>query len=148
MPASVIQESLAMNPHETEQPVHDLPEDDSAPRAGAALPSNEVNESPSSPPVTFQANTYDLMALGSLASGALLLFSCVTCNMGFYCLPLLPLALGIVGLVGARQSVQAERTQLWSWLGIAAGAIILLLFLIVVVLYVGLIAYAVMTQPS
>jgi hypothetical protein len=137
-----------MNPHETEQPVDDVPEDDSAAGAGATPPSQEVSESASIPPVTFQANTYDLMALGSLASGALLLFSCVTCNMGFYCLPLLPLALGIVGLVGARQSVQAERTRLWSWLGIGAGVIILLLFLLIMALYIGFIAWAVITQPS
>jgi hypothetical protein len=148
MPAPVNQESLAMNPHETEQPVHDVPQGDAAAGPGATLPSNEVGQSSAAPSVTFQANTYDLVALGSLASGALVLFSCLTCNMGFYCLPLLPLALGIVGLVGARQAVQAERTRLWSWLGIAAGAIILLLFLLAILLYIGFIAWAVITQPS
>jgi hypothetical protein len=137
-----------MNPHETEQPVHDVPEGDSADSAGVALSSNEVSESPSMPSVTFQGNTYDLMSLGSLAAGALILFSCLTCNVGFYCLPLVPIALGTIGLIGARQSVQADRTRLWSWLGIAAGVMILLLILLFMVLYFGFIALAIITQQS
>jgi hypothetical protein len=137
-----------MNPHETERPVHNVPEGDSADSAGVALPSDEVSESPSMPLVTFQGNTYDLMSLGSLVVGALVLFSCLTCNAGFYCLPLVPIALGTIGLIGAHQSVQADRTRLWSWLGIAAGVIILLLLLLAIMLYVGFIAWALITQPS
>lgn len=64
--------------------------------------------------VTFMGNTYDLAALGALASGALVLFSCVTCNLGFYCLPFIPLLLGLVGIVSAREAVNEERTKLWS----------------------------------
>jgi len=76
--------------------------------------------------VTFMGNTYDLAALGALASGALVLFSCVTCNLSFYCLPFIPLLLGLVGIVSAREAVNEERTKLWSWLGIGAGVIVLL----------------------
>ncbi len=62
--------------------------------------------------VTFMGNTYDLAALGALGSGALVLFSRLTCNMGYYCLPLIPLLLGLVGVISAREAVNKERPQL------------------------------------
>ena len=80
--------------------------------------------------VTFMGNTYDLAALGALGSGALMLFSCLTCNIGYYCLPFIPLLLGLVGIVSAREAVNKERTQLWSWLGIGAGVIVLVVTLL------------------
>jgi FtsH-binding integral membrane protein len=83
--------------------------------------------------VTFMGNTYDLTALGALASGALVLFSCATCNMGFYCLPFIPLLLGIVGIVSAREAVNEKRTRLWSWLGAGAGIIILVGMVVMVI---------------
>jgi len=83
------------------------------------------NQNPGRRTVTFMGNTYDLAALGALASGALVLFSCVTCNMGFYCLPFIPLLLGLVGIISAREAVDEKRTRLWSWLGAGAGIIIL-----------------------
>ena len=55
--------------------------------------------------VTFMGNSYDLAALGAIASGALVLASCVTCGMGLYCLPLIPLLLGLVGIVSAREAL-------------------------------------------
>lgn len=75
--------------------------------------------------VTFMGNTYDLAALGALASGALVLFSCITCNMGFYCLPFIPLLLGLVGIISAREAVNEARTRLWSWLGVGTGIVVL-----------------------
>ncbi len=98
---------------------------------------------PAPPEATFKGNTYDLAALGALASGIIALFSCVTCGMGVYCLPLVPLVLGLIGLLSARQSVEEERTRLWSWLGIAAGGLIVLLTIAGVVLYIGFIVLAV-----
>ncbi len=95
------------------------------------------------PEATFKGNTYDLAALGALTSGVVVLFSCLTCNMGFYCLPLLPLVLGLIGLLSARQSVEEERTRLWSWLGIAAGGFITLLIVAGIVLYVAFIVLAI-----
>jgi hypothetical protein len=148
MPGSAGQETLPMSSPETEQSVQDVPAGDSAHTAGVAPSSNKVSEAPSTPSVTFQGNTYDLMALGSLVVGGLVLFSCLTCNTGIYCLPLVPIALGTIGLIGARQSVQADRTRLWSWLGIAAGVMILLLIVLAMVLYIGFIALAIITQPS
>ncbi len=95
------------------------------------------------PEATFKGNTYDLAALGALISGIIALFSCVTCGMGIYCLPLVPLVLGLIGLLSARQSVQEERTRLWSWLGIAAGGFIVLLTIAGIVLYVAFVVLAV-----
>lgn len=89
---------------------------------------------------TFLGNTYDLAAMGALGSGMLALLSCVTCNTVYYCLPLLPIALGVVGLVAAEQSVNAHRTRTWSWIGIAAGIIIILVALAAIVLYLAFIA--------
>ena len=91
------------------------------------------------PAITFQGNSYDLFSLGSLITGALILFSCLTCNMGYYCMPVVPVALGIVGILASHQAIDGRRTQLWSWLGIGAGALVLLLILAAVVLYVGFI---------
>lgn len=86
---------------------------------------------------TFLGNTYDLAALGALGSGILALLSCVTCNTVYYCLPLLPIAFGVVGLVAAERSVNAHRTRTWSWIGIAAGVFILLVALAAIALYIA-----------
>ena len=97
-------------------------------------------DAPSSGPrVTFRGNSYDLVSLVSLATGGLILFTCLTCNLGYYCMPIIPMALGLVGVLSAHQAVDARRTRLWSWLGIAAGGLMLLLILVVVALYVGFI---------
>jgi hypothetical protein len=103
---------------------------------------------PAAPETTFRGNTYDLAALGALTSGVLVLFSCLTCGFGFYCLPLVPLVLGVIGLLSARQSVEEKRTRLWSWLGIAAGGLMLLLIIAGVILYIAFIVLAVVAGQS
>lgn len=94
------------------------------------------------PRVTFRGNTYDLISMGALASVALILFTCVTCGMGYYCLPVLSVVLGAIGVLSARQAVEEGRTRLWSWLGIAGGGILLLLLAVCFVLYIAFIAIA------
>jgi hypothetical protein len=47
--------------------------------------------------------------------------------------------LGLVGLLAARQSVEVKRTRLWSWLGIAAGGIVVLLVVAGIGLYIAFI---------
>ena len=94
------------------------------------------------PRVTFRGNSYDLIAMGSLASAALILFTCVTCGMGYYCLPVLSVVLGAIGVLSARQAVEVERTRLWSWLGLAGGGILLLLMALCFVLYIAFIVIA------
>jgi hypothetical protein len=109
-----------------------------------ALPTADVAETDlaDAPQVTFRGNSYDLISLGSLITAALILFSCVTCGMGYYCLPVISVVLGAIGVLGARQAVDGERTRLWSWLGIAAGGFILLIMAVAFVLYIAFIILA------
>jgi hypothetical protein len=109
-----------------------------------ALPTADVAETDlaDAPQVTFRGNSYDLISLGSLITAALILFSCVTCGMGYYCLPVISVVLGAIGVLGARQAVDGERTRLWSWLGIAAGGFILLIMAAAFVLYIAFIILA------
>ena len=89
--------------------------------------------------VTFMGNTYDLAALVAVITGAVLVFICLTCGLGGYCLPLVPIAAGIVGLASAARAQDPARTRLYSWLGIGAGGAAILLALVLFALYVGLI---------
>jgi hypothetical protein len=95
------------------------------------------------PQVTFMGNSYDITAVVAVVSGALIAFSCLTCNMGGYCLPIVPVVLGIVGLLSAEDSVDPSRTRLLSWLGVGGGGIVLLLMLLGIILYFGFIVLAV-----
>jgi hypothetical protein len=100
------------------------------------------------PTITFQGNNYDLAAVVGVIIGGITLLSCATCNLGFYLLPFLPLILGLIGLITAKDSVNPERTRLLSWLSIGSSAIIILLILAVVILYIGFIVYAVANEGS
>ena len=109
--------------------------------APAGTPAGEESQEgpPPRPSVTFMGNNVDLASLGALASALLMIFMCLTCNMGFYCLPAVPLILGVVGLLMASRSVDAQRTRLWSWIGVGTGTIMVILLLIGILLFVGLI---------
>ena len=139
-----------MNENVSEELVESVPGEEPEEAGGSeeVLPPGGAGEAglPNGPQVTFRGNTYDLISLGSLVTGALILFSCLTCNTGYYCLPLISVALGAVGLLSARQAVEVERTKLWSWLGIVAGGIVLLLVVLCFVLYIGFIALAIVTD--
>lgn len=108
----------------------------SAPEAAKAAPPPAAQPA-EGPLVTFRGNTYDLAAFGSLISGIIVLASCLTCNTSTYCLPLLPIVLGLIGVVSANQSVDARRTRTWSWIGVAAGVLILVVVLAAIVLYIA-----------
>jgi hypothetical protein len=127
-----------MNPDATQQPAEDVHKSD--------VEEGQGGGPPVPPSVTFRGNTYDLISLGSLFSGAFLLFTCLTCNLGYYCLPVLSIVLGAIGVLSARQSVQAQRTRLWSWLGIAAGGIVLLLIVLFFICYIGFIVLAIASE--
>ena len=86
---------------------------------------------------TFRANGLDVTALGALASGILVLVTCLTCGQAFYCLPLLPLLLGFVGLAMAKDAVNPKRTRLWSWLGIGSGTATILLVALAIAGYLS-----------
>ena len=108
-------------------------------------PNNLANFSILGPDGSLLASTV-LISLGALITGAMILFSCLTCNMGYYCLPLVSIALGAVGVLSARQSVDARRTRLWSWVGIAAGAFLLFFIAALFALYIGFIVLAIVVD--
>jgi hypothetical protein len=87
------------------------------------------------PETTFTGNSIDLTSFGALSSAILLLFLCLTCNMGFYCLPLIPLILGIVGVGMARQSANPGRTKTLSWISIGVGGVVILLIFAAIMAY-------------
>jgi hypothetical protein len=93
---------------------------------------------PERPAVTFLGNSIDLASLGAMVLGLLSLFMCMSCNMGFYCLPFIPIILGLVGLVSAGQAVDVERTRLWSWIGLGSGLFFLVLFAAALIFYIAL----------
>jgi hypothetical protein len=95
------------------------------------------------PRVTFMGNSYDLASLGALATGVVLLLMCLTCNQAAYCLPCVPLILGIIGLAMAKDAVDAERTRLWSWIGIGSTGVIAALIGLAIVGYAFFIAVVV-----
>ncbi|MGC9520713.1 MAG: hypothetical protein ACP5HG_02390 [Anaerolineae bacterium] len=98
--------------------------------------------------VTFRGNSYDLTALGAFASGVLVLLSCLTCGQAFYCLPVIPLILGVIGIVMARDSVDAHRTRLWSWLGIGGSALTILLGIFAIASYVAFVLFLIMLSQT
>jgi hypothetical protein len=121
-------------------PALDEREDTAGEDPGAQTAGDESQaETPPRPSVTFMGNNVDLASLGALASAILMIFICLTCNMGIYCLPVVPLALGLVGLLMASRSVDMSRTRFWSWIGVGTGTIMLILLLIGILLYVGLV---------
>jgi hypothetical protein len=87
------------------------------------------------PTVTFMGNTYDLTSVVAVTVGGVVLFTCFTCNMGFYCLPFIPVILGIIALVSAKDSVDPERTKKLSWIGIGSGIAIIILAALAIVAY-------------
>ena len=93
--------------------------------------------------VTFMGNSYDLTAVVAVVTGGVIAFSCLTCNLGYYCLPVVPMVLGLVGLLSAEDSVDPSRTRLLSWLGVGGGGIVMLLMILALVLYFGFIILAI-----
>jgi hypothetical protein len=108
--------------------------------ATAALSAAETS---SRPTVTFRGNNYDLMSVVGVTIGGVVLLSCATCNMGFYCLPLVPIALGAIGLAMSKESVDPDRTRLLSWLSLGAGAAIFALIFAGIALYIFFIIFAI-----
>jgi hypothetical protein len=105
-------------------------------------------ETAAKPAITFQGNSYDLAAVVGVTIGGITLLSCATCNLGVYLLPFLPLILGLIGLITAKDSVNPERTRLLSWISIGSGAVILLLILVVIILYIGFFVFAIANESS
>lgn len=86
--------------------------------------------------ITFQGNNYDLLSVVGVTIGGLVLLSCFTLNMIWYCFPMIAIILGAIGLAMAKDSVNPERTRLLSWLSLGSGAAILVLIILAVIAYV------------
>jgi hypothetical protein len=100
------------------------------------------------PTVTFQGNSYDLMSVVGITIGGVVLLSCATCNFGFYCLPFVPIGLGVIGLAMAKESVDPDRTRLLSWLSVGSGAVILALLVAGIALYIFFIIFAIAAESG
>jgi small-conductance mechanosensitive channel len=127
----------------------DLVESTSPEEVEATLePTAEVvaEETRQKPVVTFRGNSYDLTAVVAVTVAGVILLTCATCNFGFYCLPLVPIILGIIGLVSAKDSIDPERTKLLSWISVGTGAVIVVLVFLAVAAYIGFIIFAVAAQ--
>jgi hypothetical protein len=98
--------------------------------------------------VTFQGNSYDLAAVIGVTIGGMVLLSCLTCNLGYYCLPVAPIILGAIGLIAAKDAVDPDRTKLLSWLSLGAGVAVILLIVLFVAAYIAFIFFAVMADSG
>ena len=114
----------------------------------APAPLPEESEPASKPVVTFRGNNYDLASVVGVTVGGIVLFSCLTCNAGFYCLPIVPIILGIIGLVAARDAVDPDRTRLLSWLSVGSGVAILLLIILGIAAYFAFIFFVIMADSG
>jgi len=137
---SASEASAAGNPQSAE-PVVEVP-------AAAGQVSLESAAAARRPQVTFMGNSYDLTAVVAVTAGAMVAIPCVTCNMGYYCLPVVPIVLGLVGLLSAKDSVDADRTRLLSWLGIGGGALVFVLMILALLAYFGFIAVVIMAGAA
>ena len=88
------------------------------------------------PQPEYRGNNYDLYALLAGTLGGTVLALCFTFNTLLYCLPLAPLALGIIALRNSRAAVDPQRTRNLAWVGIAGGAVGTLALLIGIALFI------------
>jgi len=117
-------------------PEADAPTPEESVEAEPAVPVETGAVSGSKPVVTFRGNNYDLMSVVGASIAGATLFACGTCGFGFYCLPFIPLILGVVGLFSLKESVDPDRTKLLSWAGIAVGSLVVLLILAGILFYI------------
>ncbi len=84
------------------------------------------NVSPSSKLIAqpkYSGNDYDVYALVAGTLGGSTLLMCMTYNLALYCLPILPLVLGIITLRNVHRSVDAKRSRNLAWIGIVGGGL-------------------------
>ncbi|MDE3088570.1 MAG: hypothetical protein KGJ80_04210 [Chloroflexota bacterium] len=84
----------------------------------------------------YSGNDYDVYALVAGTLGGSSLLMCVSFNTALYCLPVIPLILGIIALRKASQSVDPNRTRKLAWLGIAGGGLGTLFVLVLIAIFV------------
>ncbi len=101
-------------------------------------PPSSLNASVPPPLVTeqYRGNQYDIYSLLAGTLGGTVLLLCFSANMGFYCLPIIPLVLGIIAYRNAHTSVDPQRTRNLALVGIAGGGLGTLLALCMIVFFV------------
>ena len=110
------------------------------PPAPAAPP---VPAAPAKPAPSFLGNANDLVALIAAVSGAAIFGSCFA-SVAAWCVPLV---LGIIGLVLAKEAVDPKRARLLSAVGVVSMVVLFLLFIAFIVLYVIFIAWIMKQNP-
>ncbi len=110
--------------------------------------SSSLNTNAPPPLVTeqYRGNQYDIYSLLGATLGGTVLALCFSANFAFYCLPIVPLVLGIIALRNAHASVDPQRTRNLAWVGIAGGGLGTLLTICMImffVLYFGFIFLAI-----
>lgn len=101
------------------------------PVATSIQPSTET-----APKEKYSGNRYDLYALVAGTLGGSSLLMCLSFNMALYCLPIVPLALGIIALRKSSQSVDPNRARNLAWVGIAGGGLGTLFTLAIIAFFV------------
>ncbi len=107
----------------------------------STIPASVPPQVPPSPPLPlkeYQGNQYDLYSLLAGVLGGSTLLMCISGGMAYYCLPIVPLILGIIALRRAKTAADPQRTRTLAWVGIAGGGLgtlFLLLMLVLLVLY-------------
>ena len=89
----------------------------------------------------YEGNSYDLYALIAGIVGITFLGLCFSGNMLFYCLPFVPLVFGIIALRNSSRSLNPSRTRTMGWIGIAAGAVGLLIILVFALFFAVYLAF-------
>ncbi len=89
----------------------------------------------------YRGNQYDLYSLLAGTLGGATLLMCVSGGMAYYCLPIVPLVLGIIALRKAGTAADPGRTRTLAWLGIAGGGIGTLLLILMAVLLIVYFAF-------
>jgi hypothetical protein len=106
----------------------------------------------SRPEPTFLGNANDLTAVVSAASAGILLLCCATGGYGMYCLPIVPIVLGLLAVMNANQSVDPVRTRRWGWISVGVGGaifvFIIIAMILLVLLYAVIIYLTIQAAPS
>ena len=120
--------------------------------AWPSAPTVETPPTPAAPPVpaapvkpapSFLGNANDLVALIAAVAGAAIFGSCFA-SVAAWCVPLV---LGIIGLVLAKEAVDPKRARLLSAVGVVSMVVLFLLFIAFIVLYVIFIAWIMKQNP-
>ena len=91
----------------------------------------------------YRGNNNDLLAIVTVTAAGVMVLNCGTLGCLTYCLPLMILIFGVIGLTTADDSINPEQTRLLSWISIGAGGVILLAIVLFAALYAAFIAFGV-----